>query len=104
MYGTMPKVMRDIRDVQTTTSTVPEMIARTVTPAATLATGGYLSGASPMVTAGMGVAGAGVPMAAQRIMRNPLYQRLMATPRYGPEDPAFAASLARFAGIGETAR
>jgi hypothetical protein len=104
MYGTMPKVMRDIRDVQTTTSTVPEMIARTVTPAATLATGGYLSGASPMVTAGMGVAGAAVPMAAQRIMRNPLYQRLMATPRYGPEDPAFAASLARFAGIGETAR
>lgn len=104
MYGTMPKVMRDIRDVQTTTSTVPEMIARTVTPAATLATGGYLSGASPVVTAGMGVAGAAVPMAAQRIMRNPLYQRLMATPRYGPEDPAFAASLARFAGVGETAR
>lgn len=104
MYGTMPKVMRDIRDVQTTTSTVPEMLARTVTPAMTLATGGYLSGASPMVTAGMGAAGAATPMAAQRIMRSPLYQRLMATPRYSAEDPAMLASLARFASVGETAR
>lgn len=104
MFGTMPKVMRDIRDVPATTSTVPEMIARAAVPAAAMAGGGYLSGTSPMTYAAMGVAGAGVPMAAQKIMGNPFYQRMMATPRYGPEDPAFAASLARFAGIGETAR
>ena len=100
----MPKVMRDIRDVQTTTSTVPEMLARAAVPAAAMAGGGYLSGTSPMTYAAMGVAGAGVPMAAQKIMGSPFYQRMMASPRYGPEDPAFAASLARFAGVGETAR
>ena len=104
MYGTMKKVMRDIRDVQTTTSTVPEMLARAAVPAAAMAGGGYLSGTSPMTYAAMGVAGAGVPMAAQKIMGSPFYQRMMAAPRYGPEDPAFAASLARFAGVGETAR
>jgi len=104
MFGTMPKVMRDIRDVPAVTSTVPEMLARAAVPAAAMAGGGYLSGTSPMTYAAMGVAGAGVPMAAQRLMQSPLYQRLMATPRYGPEDPAMLASLARFAGVGETAR
>ena len=53
MYGTMKKVMRDIRDVQTTTSTVPEMLARAAVPAAAMAGGGYLSGTSPMTYAAM---------------------------------------------------
>lgn len=97
-HDTMPKVMRDITDVQVVEQNIPQMLQRGAAATAAI-TGAAQLGASPLATAGIGMLGAASPEIARKIALNPFYQRVMAAPRYGAEDPAFASSLARFAGI-----
>jgi hypothetical protein len=97
-HDTMPKVMRDITDVQVVEQNIPQMLQRGAAATAAI-TGAAQLGASPLATAGIGMLGAASPEIARKIAMNPFYQRAMAAPRYGAEDPAFASSLARFAGI-----
>lgn len=97
-HDTMPKVMRDITDVQVVEQNIPQMLQRGAAATAAI-TGAAQLGASPLATAGIGMLGAASPEIARKIAMNPFYQRVMAAPRYGAEDPAFASSLARFAGI-----
>jgi hypothetical protein len=102
MYGSMPKVMRDIRDVQPVSENIPLMLRRSLGALAGAGTVASQAGISPSLMAMGGLAGSMAPTGARNVMMSPLYQRTMAAPRYGPEDPAMAASLARFAGIGAT--
>jgi len=97
-HDTMPKVMRDITDVQVVEQNIPQMLQRGAAATAAI-TGAAQLGAGPLATAGIGMLGAASPEIARKIAMNPFYQRVMAAPRYGAEDPAFASSLARFAGI-----
>jgi hypothetical protein len=97
-HDTMPKVMRDITDVQVIEQNIPQMLQRGAAATAAI-TGAAQLGAGPLATAGIGMLGAASPEIARKIAMNPFYQRVMAAPRYGAEDPAFASSLARFAGI-----
>lgn len=97
-HDTMPKVMRDIADVQVVEQNIPQMLQRGAAATAAI-TGAAQLGAGPLATAGIGMLGAASPEIARKIAMNPFYQRVMAAPRYGAEDPAFASSLARFAGI-----
>lgn len=97
-HDTMPKVMRDITDVQVVEQNIPQMLQRGAAATAAI-TGAAQLGAGPLATAGIGMLGAASPEIARKIALNPFYQRVMAAPRYGAEDPAFASSLARFAGI-----
>jgi hypothetical protein len=97
-HDTMPKVMRDITDVQVVEQNIPQMLQRGAAATAAI-TGATQLGAGPLATAGIGMLGAASPEIARKIALNPFYQRVMAAPRYGAEDPAFASSLARFAGI-----
>lgn len=97
-HDTMPKVMREISDVQ-----APSAIGFQSAVSA--------SGAGALAFLGAGQAGAGLPgqiaagtagalmtpKLARAAMMSPLYQRVMSAPRYGVEDPSFSANLARFA-------
>jgi len=102
-HDTMPKVMRDITDVQVVEQNIPQMLQRGAAATAAI-TGAAQLGAGPLATAGIGMLGAASPEIARKIALNPFYQRVMAAPRYGAEDPAFASSLARFAGIRATSQ
>lgn len=102
-HDTMPKVMRDITDVQVVEQNIPQMLQRGAAATAAI-TGATQLGAGPLATAGIGMLGAASPEIARKIALNPFYQRVMAAPRYGAEDPAFASSLARFAGIRATSQ
>lgn len=97
VHDSMPKVMRDITDVQPVVQNIPLMLQR-AGAAGLLATGAVKGGASPGLAAAAGLAGAATPEMARAAMLSPFYQRVMSAPRYGVEDPAFAASVARFAG------
>lgn len=97
-HETMPKVMREITDVGTVSQSIPVMLQRGGATAATLA-GTQGLGIGPLGSAGLTMAAAASPEIAKKIALNPFYQRVMAAPRYGAEDPAFAASLARFSGV-----
>lgn len=92
----MPKVMRDIRDIQPVGDVgFSPLVSRLGTGLATAA-GAQTLGAAPAATAGIGAAGAMLaPAAARGIMANPIYQRVMAAPRYGVEDPQFQQNLMR---------
>lgn len=92
----MPKVMRDIRDVQPVGDVgFSPLVSRLGTGLASAA-GAQTLGAAPAMTAGVG-AGAAMfaPAAARGIMANPIYQRVMAAPRYGVEDAQFQQNLMR---------
>lgn len=97
-HRTMPKVMREITDVGTVGQSIPVMLQRGGATAATLY-GTQGLGIGPLGSAGLTMAAAASPEIAKKIALNPFYQRVMAAPRYGAEDPGFAASLARFSGI-----
>lgn len=97
-HDTMPKVMRDITDVGTVEQNIPVMLQRGVAAGAALA-GAQGLGAGPGASAVAGMAAAASPEMARRLALSPFYQRVMSAPRYGVEDPALAASLARFAGV-----
>jgi hypothetical protein len=99
-HQTMPKVMREITDVGTVSQSIPVMLQRGATAAAALA-GAQSLGAGPTASAVASVAGALTPEMSRKLALNPFYQRVMATPRYGTDDPGFAASLARFSGVRE---
>lgn len=93
---TMPKVMRNVRDIQP----VADVGFSPLASGAGRATAGYLGsqalGASPMTAAAVaGAAGVASPAAARSMMMNPFYQRVMAAPRYGVEDPSFQQNLMR---------
>lgn len=99
-HQTMPKVMREITDVGTVSQSIPVMLQRGATAAAALA-GAQGLGAGPGVSTAVSVAGALTPEMSRKLALNPFYQRVMAAPRYGADDPGFATSLARFSGVRE---
>jgi hypothetical protein len=102
VHDSMPKVMRDLTEVQPVSENIPLMLRRSLGALAGAGTVASQAGISPSLMAMGGLAGSMAPTGARNVMMSPLYQRTMAAPRYGPEDPAMAASLARFAGIGAT--
>jgi hypothetical protein len=102
VHDSFDKVMRDITEVQPVSQNIPLMLRRTLGAAAGAGTVLKTTGFEPTLMAAGAVAGAAAPSAAQKLMMSPFYQRTMSAPRYGPEDPAFMASVARFAGIGAT--
>ena len=98
-HDTMPKVMREISDVQAP-SAIGFQSAVSASGAGALAfmgAGGAGSGLPGQIAAGTAAA-LMTPKVSRAAMMSPLYQRVMSAPRYGVEDPAFAANLARFAG------
>lgn len=98
VHDSMPKVMRDITAVQPVTQNLQLALARLGGGAAS-ATAGMLQGGDIKTGAVAGAIGAFSPEMARGTMMSPFYQRLMAAPRYGTQDPAFMASIARFAGM-----
>jgi hypothetical protein len=96
VFATMPKVMRDIRDVQPVSENIPMLLRRTAGAALGATAIGTSTGMSPGLTAAGAFLGSSAPTIARKTAMSPLYQRLMAAPRYAPDDPALAMSLARF--------
>lgn len=93
---TMPKVMRNVQDIQPVGDVGFSPLASGAGRAATGYFGSQAMGASPMTAAAVaGAAGIASPAAARGMMMNPFYQRVMAAPRYGVEDPSFQQNLMR---------
>lgn len=100
MFDTMPKVMRDITEVQPVSQNLQLGLTR-LAGGAVGAAGGLMQGGDVKAGAVAGMVGAFSPEMARGTMMSPLYQRLMRAPRYATEDPAFMESVARFAGINQ---